>query len=303
MPVHSKENRKTNRKSRANAGEREVVRIALKDGLGNSRWVTADVLDHSENGIGVLLMTPLPPGSSINLRDKAGSDSAGGQRRATVAWCNETNHGAFRVGLEFADRQNSANRVNATPDADGPDYYETMQLSPNADGETIERVYRLLAQRYHPDNSRTGSAETFIQLQEAYNVLSNPERRAGYDARHRETKRLHWNIFDAGQPLAGREAEQRKREGILGLLYAKTLQDPERAAIGIHMFEDLLGCPREHLQAALWYLRGKGFIQRSDNGRYTITVEGFDEVEEGSAASRTPSGHLLGDGSSQEPRG
>jgi curved DNA-binding protein len=31
-------------------------------------------------------------------------------------------------------------------------YYETLQLSPNADQATIERVYRLLAKKYHPDN-------------------------------------------------------------------------------------------------------------------------------------------------------
>ena len=37
-------------------------------------------------------------------------------------------------------------------------------------------------------------------------------------------------------------------------------------------FEEILGCPREHLQAALWYLKGKDFIQRGDNGRYSITV-------------------------------
>ena len=44
-------------------------------------------------------------------------------------------------------------------------------------------------------------------------------------------------------------------------------------------FEEMLGCPREHLQAALWYLKGKGFIARGDNGRFNITVQGFDEVE------------------------
>jgi predicted transcriptional regulator of viral defense system len=67
----------------------------------------------------------------------------------------------------------------------------------------------------------------------------------------------------------------------LSLLHAKMLEDPERAAIGLLSFEELLGCPREHLQAALWYLRGKGFIERFDNGRYTITVQGFDAAEQG----------------------
>ena len=36
------------------------------------------------------------------------------------------------------------------------DYYELLQISPNAEPETIHRVYRLLAQRFHPDNGQTG---------------------------------------------------------------------------------------------------------------------------------------------------
>jgi curved DNA-binding protein CbpA len=35
------------------------------------------------------------------------------------------------------------------------DYYENLQISPNADMEMIERVFRLLAKRYHPDNTQT----------------------------------------------------------------------------------------------------------------------------------------------------
>ncbi|MCK5350483.1 MAG: DnaJ domain-containing protein, partial [Desulfobacula sp.] len=41
------------------------------------------------------------------------------------------------------------------------DYYEDLQISPNADLETIERIYRLLAKRYHPDNKRTGNIDKF----------------------------------------------------------------------------------------------------------------------------------------------
>ncbi|RPJ10205.1 MAG: molecular chaperone DnaJ, partial [Deltaproteobacteria bacterium] len=36
------------------------------------------------------------------------------------------------------------------------DYYEDLQVSPNADQETLERIYRMLAKRYHPDNGCTG---------------------------------------------------------------------------------------------------------------------------------------------------
>lgn len=35
---------------------------------------------------------------------------------------------------------------------------------------------------------------------------------------------------------------------------------------------------REHLEAALWYLKAKGYVKRGDNGRFAITVSSFDEV-------------------------
>lgn len=61
------------------------------------------------------------------------------------------------------------------------DYYEFLQISPNAEPSTIHRVYRFLAGRLHPDNPGTGDAEKFLQLKKAFDVLSDPERRAEYD--------------------------------------------------------------------------------------------------------------------------
>ena len=55
-----------------------------------------------------------------------------------------------------------------------PDYYEFLQISPNADHETIHRVYRFLAGRFHPDNPKTGNPEAFFLLKEAYDVLAHP---------------------------------------------------------------------------------------------------------------------------------
>jgi curved DNA-binding protein len=279
MPTTDRaQRRRTNRKT----SDRSVVRIELKDGLGHARWVTADLVDRSEQGIGVSLMSPLKCGLTLQVSGKLGEDQSDVRRNARVSWCVEGVNGTCRVGLEFLDGASGAHNGHQIVSTDPLelDCYEIMQLSPNADTETIERVYRMLAQRYHPDNRQTGSAEVFIRLSEANRILSDPELRAGYDARHRDAKRVHWRIFDQTQAAIGQEAEKRKRQGILSLLYAKTLENPERAAIGLLAFEELLGCPREHLQAALWYLRGKGFIERSDNGRFTITVQGFDAAEQ-----------------------
>lgn len=42
-----------------------------------------------------------------------------------------------------------------------PDYYEFLQISPSAEADTIHRVYRFLAARFHPDNQDNGDAEKF----------------------------------------------------------------------------------------------------------------------------------------------
>ena len=159
------------------------------------------------------------------------------------------------------------------------DHYETMQISPNADLDTIHRVYRILAQRFHPDNQETGNSETFRSLTEAYQILGDPERRAAFDIEHRSTRRLTWKIFDQTASAQGVEAERRKRSGILSLLYRKRIVLPDQPSMSLKEFEDLLGVPKEHLEFTLWYLKEGQFVSRSDNGRYAITLKGVDLSE------------------------
>lgn len=172
------------------------------------------------------------------------------------------------------------------------DYYEVLQVSPNADLDTVQRVYRLLAQRYHPDNKDTGDEEAFKQVLEAYKILSDPERRAAYDLEHRTERRLWWKIFDQPESARGMEAEKRKRRGILLLLYTKKMHQPEQPGLQIRELEDLLGCPREHLEFGLWFLRETKCIERSDNGKWVITVKGAEAAEE-AGESRVPETHML----------
>ena len=68
------------------------------------------------------------------------------------------------------------------------DHYEILQVSQTADTETIERVFRLLAKRYHPDNAVTGDPRQFDEVRQAYDLLSNPERRAQYDITYDDEK-------------------------------------------------------------------------------------------------------------------
>jgi hypothetical protein len=204
---------------------------------------------------------------------------------ARVCWCLEKDDGSFRAGLAFDDDGDSGEDTwqgGSSPevaDPSEPDYYEVLQLSPGAHPDTVQRVYRLLAQRYHPDNQETGDEELFKQVLTAYKVLKDPESRSAYDARHTATRRARWSIFKSAAESKGRAAEEAKRRSILSLLYSQRLHDAEHPLLTIRDLEDLLGCPRDHLQMTLWYLREKRYVRRDDRSRYEITVDGVDAVE------------------------
>ena len=67
--------------------------------------------------------------------------------------------------------------------ATSPDYYAILQVHPNAEKEVIGAAYRKLAAKYHPDVSHSPDAvEKMKQINAAYEVLSDPVKRAAYDA-------------------------------------------------------------------------------------------------------------------------
>src|SRR5687768_17335528 len=101
------------------------------------------------------------------------------------------------------------------------DYYETLQISPNADPDTIQRVFRLLAQRFHPDNKETGDADRFRALHEAYSVLSVPEKRAQYDVHHQALRQERWRFAASAKGASDFELEQQTRCTVLEILYAR----------------------------------------------------------------------------------
>lgn len=65
---------------------------------------------------------------------------------------------------------------------DYKDYYKIMGVGRDANQDEIKRVYRKLARKFHPDVSKEANAEEkFKEVQEAYEVLKDPEKRAAYD--------------------------------------------------------------------------------------------------------------------------
>jgi hypothetical protein len=161
-----------------------LIHVEMKDGTGNPRWVIANLVDVIGSGCGLALMTLLKSGTTVIVRGKVGEGRTL-DHKAGVRWCIAGTGGTFRAGLEFLDSQ-----------AAELDYYEVLQLSPNADAETISRVYRMLAFRYHPDNAKTGNSEMFLRLSEAHQILSDPEKRASYDVSRCDATQLRGNNLE-----------------------------------------------------------------------------------------------------------
>jgi len=277
--------------ARARAPQAGRVTITLADGPGNGRRIVGAAADHGDDGLGVTIPVPLEVGSDVHVEGSLdlnpGTQPINGS--AQVRWCTVIGTG-FRVGLQW---NTSSGSPPAAESIDAADYYELLQLSPNADTDTVNRVFRLLAARYHPDNTETGNDEMFRRIAEAHRVLNDPERRAGYDATYRINRHLRWKIFDSAAVTCGKEAEKRKRSAILAAAYAKRLQQPDQPGVALRELEDLLDCPREHLEFAIWYLKENGLINRADNGRVQITVRGVDFAEELPGVVPADANHLL----------
>jgi hypothetical protein len=65
---------------------------------------------------------------------------------------------------------------------------------------------------------------------------------------------------------------------LLSISYTKRRQNISDPGIGKLELERLLGCPSEHLEFNVWYLREKGWIARTEDGTLAITVEGVDHI-------------------------
>ena len=160
------------------------------------------------------------------------------------------------------------------------DYYEVLQVSDSAEPETINRVYRIFAQRYHPDNRETGNEARFREITEAYHVLSHPERRAQYDATNSDRRRDRWRLVSEGMNSENNfELEQAVRLTVLEALYTKRRIEPQDPGIYLRELERMVGRPREHLEFTIWFLNQKKLISTDDSRMY-LTADGAEYLEE-----------------------
>ena len=91
------------------------------------------------------------------------------------------------------------------------DYYETLGVSKTATDDEIRSAFRKLARKHHPDvaKDKKTAEEKFKQINEAYEVLSDPEKRARYDIAHEQQRKDRWRLV-ATEKLHGADADAKK---------------------------------------------------------------------------------------------
>jgi curved DNA-binding protein CbpA len=155
------------------------------------------------------------------------------------------------------------------------DLYEILEVSSTASQETIERMFRFFAQRYHPDRD-TGDADRFDEVAQAYHTLKEPECRGEYDSQHKNNLDYQWSLVEEAGDNDNFNNDSIIQERVLSVLYTKRKRDPREPGLGSIPLARLAGCPYEMLEFHLWYLRDKNWIMRMEDGSVAITAEGVD---------------------------
>jgi curved DNA-binding protein CbpA len=100
------------------------------------------------------------------------------------------------------------------------DYYAILEVSPSATAVEIKRSYRRLARLHHPDLNQDALDTHIKRLNEAYEVLRDPLKRAAYDEQreHEQRRTTAQAAYRPRQEQAKREPEMTWAEGIVGFV-------------------------------------------------------------------------------------
>lgn len=159
------------------------------------------------------------------------------------------------------------------------DYYELLQLSPNADTEIIESTFRHLAKKFHPDNSGLEDSDRFQQIVEAHRTLADPASRAGYDVRYQDYWNRKWKLASEASDRSTLDNDKVARERLMSLLYVQRRRNMKNPGLGEYEMARLLSTPPELIEFHLWYLKAKGWVERLETGHLAITALGVDQAE------------------------
>jgi curved DNA-binding protein len=171
------------------------------------------------------------------------------------------------------------------------DFYELLQLSPNADTDTIERVFRYLAKKTHSDNNESADPERFHLIIDAHRTLSISETRAGYDVKYQDYWNRKWQLVSEASCGNAFDDDKETRKSLLSLLYVQRRRNPREPGLYDYHMSRLLDKPFELVQFHLWYLKAKNWVEPLDTGQLAISALGVDQIEK--ERLRLRNDHLL----------
>jgi curved DNA-binding protein len=251
---------------------RRVYSITWKDEDGTTHSAQVTGTDESASGVGFRCPVEIHKGTVVYIQ--ADDEYPTGY---TVVRHAARQGNRYVVGVELDEATKAAKPQEPEETVD---FYEFLQINPKAQAETIQRVYRFLAARYHPDNPDTGDPEKFLRLNKAYETLSDPARRSRYDDELRAKKPKTSEIFQSVDFLDGVDGEINRRLAVLSLLYRNCRNNIHNPQVSLLELEAQMGFPRDYLDFTIWYLRSKKLIKQEDNAALSLTCEGVDFVED-----------------------
>jgi len=112
------------------------------------------------------------------------------------------------------------------------DYYELLQITPTATFDEVHRAYRSLALQYHPDrNTRADAVSRMTAINEAYSVLSEPERRRAYDELKAKSP-----PFDLAGPILRAAHETLLKQGWIVVRDTESILVLEQGRRAVHVY-------------------------------------------------------------------
>ncbi len=155
-----------------------------------------------------------------------------------------------------------------------------MGVEPGSDSETIQAAYTKLAQKYHPSNADTGNKEKFDQLNQAFEVLSDPELRAAFDKIKGVDREAGGPKFSGVEFFDALGQGAILRSAVLCLLYDRMRLKSFKPTLSMRNLEAMLRVKGEDLNFALWYLKKRNYVLNDDKSALAITVDGMDYLEQ-----------------------
>jgi hypothetical protein len=159
------------------------------------------------------------------------------------------------------------------------DHYVILGIDPKSDTEAIQQAYAKLVQKYHPNNTSTGSAEAFESINAAYECLMDPQLRSIFDNLKGVGKDEGGPKFSGVEFFDALGREALRRIAVLCVLYDRRLSKPSAPSFSMRHLEIIVEATPAELASALWYLKQRGLAASDDKSSLQITVDGMDFLE------------------------